>query len=559
MARTSVPGARPGYLRQICSMVATLLLLAGLSGCGGESPTALPPTAQVPAQETPLTTVSPTPTTALAPAQETRETPAPPTTTARTPTQETPPTTVLPTSTTAEELRSDRDRDNSPPATRADLRELVQGNNDFAFDLYRALSDEEGNLFYSPFSISQALAMTFAGARSETERQMADTLHYRLPQAAFIPHSTLWTGRLPREARIRIRGTLKEGEAKQYIRLNIANAVWGQHGFGFLPDFLDVLAENYGAGMRTMDFAGAPEESRVRINDWVAEETGDKVKNLLRPRTIEPNTRLVLTNAIYFNASWHWPFDRRQTKVGPFHLEGGGSVDVPMMTETSDDFYGYARGDGYQAVDVPYSWGEMSMTVLLPDGGALAELEDSLNADLLDRIMDDIEIDYVTLTMPLFEFESEFSLRRYPGRNGDARRLRPQSRFLRHDRHQGPGDLPCRPQGVRIGGRKRHRGGCGHGGGGRASRTPGQRAHSRNGQPALHLPHPGHGHWHGPVPGPRDESGPGRGQRRKVNHHRQETTTTVGGPALAHSFRSSSGKSQEARNRAFPPRGPSQA
>ena len=412
MARTSVPGARPGYLRQICSMVATLLLLAGLSGCGGESPTALPPTAQVPAQETPLTTVSPTPTTALAPAQETRETPAPPTTTARTPTQETPPTTVLPTSTTAEELRSDRDRDNSPPATRADLRELVQGNNDFAFDLYRALSDEEGNLFYSPFSISQALAMTFAGARSETERQMADTLHYRLPQSSLHPaFNSLDRALASRGKDPDPLGTLKEGEAKQYIRLNIANAVWGQHGFGFLPDFLDVLAENYGARMRTMDFAGAPEESRVRINDWVAEETGDKVKNLLRPRTIEPNTRLVLTNAIYFNASWHWPFDRRQTKVGPFHLEGGGSVDVPMMTETSDDFYGYARGDGYQAVDVPYSWGEMSMTVLLPDGGALAELEDSLNADLLDRIMDDIEIDYVALTMPLFEFESEFSLR----------------------------------------------------------------------------------------------------------------------------------------------------
>ena len=411
MDRTSAPAARPGYLRRIWPVVATLLLLAGLSGCGGESPEVLPPTAQAPAQETPLTPVLPTPTTALAPVQETRETPAPPTTTARTPTQETPPTTVLPTPATAGELRSDRDRDNSPPASRADLRELVRGNNDFAFDLYRALNDAEGNLFYSPFSISQALAMTFAGARGETERQMAETLQYRLPQSNLHPaFNSLDRALASRGKDPDPLGTLKEGEAKQYIRLNIANAVWGQHGYGFLPDFLDVLAENYGAGMRPMDFAGAPEESRVRINDWVAEETGDKVKNLLRPRTIEPNTRLVLTNAIYFNASWHWPFDRRQTKVGPFHLEGGGSVDVPMMTETSDDFYGYARGDGYQAVDVPYSWGEMSMTVLLPDGGALAELEDSLNADLLDRIMDDIEIDYVTLTMPLFKFESEFSL-----------------------------------------------------------------------------------------------------------------------------------------------------
>ena len=391
MARTFVPAARPGYLRQICSMVATLLLLAGLSGCGGESPAVLPPTAQVPAQETPLTTVSPTPTTALAPAQET------------------PQITVLPTPTTAEELRSDRDRDNSPPATRADLRELVQGNNDFAFDLYRALSNEEGNLFYSPFSVSQALAMTFAGARSETERQMADTLHYRLPQSSLHPAFNALDRTLASRGRDP-RGTQNQEEAKQYFRLNIANAVWGQHGYGFLPDFLDVLAENYGAGMRPLDFAGAPEESRARINDWVAEETEDKVKDLLPPGTIDPLTRLVLTNAIYFNASWHWPFDRRQTKMRPFHLEGGDIVDVPMMTETSKDFYGYTRGDGYQAVDVPYSYGEMSMTVLLPDEGDLGSLEDSLNAELLDQIMDDIEIDYITLTIPLFKFESEFSL-----------------------------------------------------------------------------------------------------------------------------------------------------
>ena len=391
MARTSAPGARPGYLRRIWPVVATLLLLAGLSGCGEESPTVLPPTAQVPAQETPLTTVSPTPTTAQAPAQET------------------PQITVLPTPTTAEELRSDRDRDKSPSATRADLRELVQGNNDFAFDLYRALNDGEGNLFYSPFSISQALAMTFTGARGETERQMADTLQYRLSQGSLHPAFNALDRTLASRGKD-ARGTQNQEEAKQYFRLNIANAVWGQHGFGFLPDFLDVLAENYGAGMRPLDFAGAPEESRARINDWVAEETEDKVKDLLPPGTIDPLTRLVLTNAIYFNASWHWPFDLRQTKMRPFHLEGGGSVDVPMMTETSKDFYGYVKGDSYQAVDVPYSYGEMSMTVLLPDRGALGELEDSLNADLLDQIMDDIEIDYVTLTMPMFEFESEFSL-----------------------------------------------------------------------------------------------------------------------------------------------------
>ena len=190
--------------------------------------------------------------------------------------------------------------------------------------------------------------------------------------------------------------------------MNIANAVWGQHGYHFLPDFLDVLAENYGAGMMVSDFAGAPNESRVRINDWVAEETEGKVKDLLPRGMIVRSTRLVLTNAIYFNASWIWPFRQRATELRPFHLTGGSTVRVPMMTETNG--YLYARGDGYQVVDVPYSWGEMSMTILLPDEGTLGAFEDSLNSDVFDRIMDGIEIDAVTLTMPLFEFESEFSL-----------------------------------------------------------------------------------------------------------------------------------------------------
>ncbi len=200
------------------------------------------------------------------------------------------------------------------------------------------------------------------------------------------------------------------GEARQYFRLNIANALWGQQGYEFLPDFPDVLATNYGAGMMAADFAGAPEEAGVRINDRVAEETESKIKDLVPTGIIDESTRLVLTNAIYFNASWLWQFNPRDTEVRPFNLAGGGTVAVPMMTETTKDFYGYARGHGYQAVDLPYSWGELSMTILLPDQGRLEEFEGSLDTAMLDRIIDEIEIDYITLTMPLFEFESEFDL-----------------------------------------------------------------------------------------------------------------------------------------------------
>ena len=357
---------------RIWSVVTALLLLAGLAGCGEELPPAVP-----------------------------SATPAPTAANLTTP--------VLPAPAAVEELRSDKDRAVSAVGS-ADLGELVRGNNAFAFELYRALNDGEGNLFYSPFSISQALAMTSAGARGETQRQMADTLRHRLPQSSLHPAFDVLDRTLASRGQAPGSTPNSAGEASQYFRLNIANAIWGQDGYHFLPDFLDVLAENYGAGMMAADFAGAPDESRVRINDWVAEETEGKVTDLLPPGAVDQSTRLVLTNAIYFNASWLWPFGPSRTEVRPFYLAGGGTVDVPMMTETYKG-YGYARGDGYQVVDVPYSWGEMSMTILLPDEGTTLEaLEGSLDSEMLDRIIDDIETDYVTLTMPLFEFESEFSL-----------------------------------------------------------------------------------------------------------------------------------------------------
>ena len=357
---------------RIWSVVGALLLLAGLAGCGEELPSAV---SSAPASPTAANL-----TTAVGDGR-----------------------------TAVDELRSDKDRSVSAVGS-ADLDELVRGNNAFAFELYRVLNDGEGNLFYSPFSISQALAMTSAGARGETQRQMADTLHYRLPQSSLHPAFNVLDRTLASRGQAPGGTPNNDGETGQYFRLNIANAVWGQEGFQFLPDFLDVLAENYGAGMMVSDFACAPDEARVRINDWVAEETEGKIKDLLPPGALDRSTRLVLTNAIYFNASWHWPFSRSNTRVRPFHLAGGGTVDVPMMTETYRD-YGYARGDGYQVVDVPYSWGEMSMTILLPDQGTTLEaLEGSLDSDLLDQIVDGIETDYVTLTIPLFEFESEFNL-----------------------------------------------------------------------------------------------------------------------------------------------------
>ena len=351
---------------RVWQLAVALLLLAGSFSCGGASQTPVPPTAAWPAPAT-----SPLP--------------------------------VVPSASTVKEAHTDTDQTVPPQATAPDLEVLVRGNNAFAFDLYRALSNGEGNLFYSPFSISQALAMTFAGAKGDTERQMANTLHYELPQSGLHPSFNA----LDQELASRGRGFPGE----ETFRLDIANAIWGQDGHEFLPNFVNVLAEYYGAGLRLVDFVGAPDESRARINDWVFQATEERIKDLLPFGTIGKSTRLVLTNAIYFKASWSWPFDKRLTHSRPFHLAGGGEVEAPMMAETSKDFYGYAKGNGYQAVEVPYSQGEISMIILLPDEGTFGAFEGSLNADMLEQVLDDIDIDYVTLTMPLFKFESEFSLK----------------------------------------------------------------------------------------------------------------------------------------------------
>lgn len=302
-------------------------------------------------------------------------------------------------------VKSSKQRVTSPSVPDSDLAELVEGNSAFAFDLYRSLAGEEGdeNLFYSPYSISLALAMTYAGARGETEQQMSDTLHFALPRedlhAAFNALDQAFASR----------GEEAEGKGEKGFRLNIANAIWGQKGYEFLEAFLDTLATNYGAGLRVLDFASAPEESRVEINEWVSEKTEGKIENLIPKGAVGPLTRLVLTNAIYFNAAWATPFEEEATKDGPFTLLDGGEVTVPMMRQTES--FGYAEGEGYQAVDLPYDGHELSMVILLPEAGKFEAFEGSLDAERVQTIIEELEQGQVTLTMPKFEFDSGFSLK----------------------------------------------------------------------------------------------------------------------------------------------------
>ncbi len=281
-------------------------------------------------------------------------------------------------------------------------KKLVNGNTAFAFDLYHALAFQAGNLFYSPYSISLALAMTYAGARGETERQMADTLGFNLPQERLHPAFNNLGLQLAS------RGAEAKGQDGDGFRLNVANAVWGQDDFEFLETYLDLLTDNYGSGVRPMDFKEAPEESRITINDWVADQTEDRIKDLIPQSAIDKFTRLILTNAIYFNAAWQHPFNVRSTPPGPFFMLDGSTVDVPMMNQTT--YFGYAKADGYQALVLPYDSFEMSMTIILPDEGRFREFEDSIDADIVGGILEDIRPREVWLTMPKFEFRSQFGL-----------------------------------------------------------------------------------------------------------------------------------------------------
>ena len=209
-----------------------------------------------------------------------------------------------------------------------------------------------------------------------------------------------------------------DGDKDHRFQLNIANSVWGQQEHGFLQDFLDTLAENYGEKVREVEFKRDPEQARIDINNWVYEETEERIKNLIPPDAIDRYTRLVLANAIYFNAAWQNAFNEAATTPRPFNRLNGNEVDVPMMRQQAR--FGYAQGDGFQALELPYEGGDIAMTILLPDSGNFTGFEDSIVPGSLESITQDFETRLLRLTMPKFEMESSFSLSRHARRIGDG-------------------------------------------------------------------------------------------------------------------------------------------
>jgi serpin B len=290
----------------------------------------------------------------------------------------------------------------TPQVTSDESTALAAGNGAFAFDLYQAMRGEPGNLFYSPYSISSALAMTYAGARGSTETQMAKTMHFTLSQDRLHPAFNAL------DLALASRGQGSQGQDNKGFRLKIANSVWGQKGYPFDQAYLDVLAKNYGAGLQLTDFQKSPEPSRAAINAWVKAKTENKIIDLLPQGSITDLTRLVLANAVYFNAAWDFPFSKESTHDRDFTLLDGTKVKVPMMFQKKT--HGYVRGQGYQVVELAYDGREIVMDILMPDVNNMATFEKSLTSEQVNSILRNLKPTEMDLTIPKFNYGANLNL-----------------------------------------------------------------------------------------------------------------------------------------------------
>ncbi len=297
-------------------------------------------------------------------------------------------------------------------------RIIVEGNNKFALELYAKLRAREGNLFFSPYSISTALAMTYAGARGETEAQMARVLHFpttmpigvwRDPDKELSKSERAWHRMRFHSAFGRIIKDLNNRGKKGGYELTVANALWGQKGYGIVTNFIRVVLDYYSGECKQVDFVTATEDARKTINVWVEKKTRNKIKNLIPKGVLNRLTRLVLTNAIYFKGNWASRFEKDRTKDAPFTLAGGEKVDVPMMNQTAD--FNYMETEDFQGLELPYVDDELSMIILLPkqvDG--LAEFEKTLTLKNLSQWLARLHKRKVIVSVPKFKMTSQFRL-----------------------------------------------------------------------------------------------------------------------------------------------------
>lgn len=287
------------------------------------------------------------------------------------------------------------------PEANTPLEALVKGSNQFACDLYARLRVKEGNLLLSPYSIATLCSMTHAGARGRTAEQIAQVLHNTLTAAEVAEAS--------RELVSRITGQKADAAQRKGIELTTANSLWVHQGYPVKPEFVNLLKANWKADVGQVDFFGATEAARTKINAWVARETRNMISEIFPRGALDGTTRLALVNAVYFKGIWQTKFKKGDTSDRPFTPPGGQAVEVPMMHQ--DSVYSYIDEKDFHGVILPYGSGDMAMVVLLPravDG--LGKLEEALSAEKLDQWCSQAHGSEVDLYLPKFTFSSGFSL-----------------------------------------------------------------------------------------------------------------------------------------------------
>jgi len=274
---------------------------------------------------------------------------------------------------------------------------VYDSSNLFAFDIYRTLSKQPGNIFLSPFSISTALAMTYIGAADNTAQQMKDVLHFNLDD------ETLHSGFSE------LISSLNQPNEK--YQLSIANSMWAQEGYPFLKEFIDKVQKYYSSGLNYVDFAETTEEARQRINNWVEEKTNQRIKDIIKPGDIDSLTKLVLTNAIYFKGNWAKPFDPSLTKKETFYVSNKQEKQVEMMFESLTA--AYTEDSLVQVLELPYAGDELSMIIVLPlKGKSLEDVEGKLSLVLFKEWVNNLRTEKVDVYLPKFKMECRLNLKK---------------------------------------------------------------------------------------------------------------------------------------------------
>ena len=278
-------------------------------------------------------------------------------------------------------------RDLNPSVSQTELTELASKNNDFAFDMFSKLhTSEGGNIFFSPYSISEALAMTYAGAKGDTKTQMAGALHFTADDTAL--HNSFNAL------------DLHLNHSEDNYRFSVANSLWAQKDYKFLDSYLDTIKVNYGADVSLLNFAES-EKSREIINTWVEDKTEQRIKDLIPSGVLTPHTKLVLTNAVYFKGQWVNEFEESATKEGTFTSLDGTKKQTPFMSQSKEFFY--SENTNYQAVNLPYVGDRTSMVVVLPKNGKFQEVISDMK-NVYQDISQNLSSKGVALKMPKFEF-----------------------------------------------------------------------------------------------------------------------------------------------------------